>query len=347
MRGIMNFVLPAAVVLAAPVAPASHPAVAAPLLHPAERWPVAGDGGWDYLLADTLARRLYVSHGTQVEVLDLDRGTRLGRIDSTAGVHGIAVAHDLRRGFITCGRDSSLLIFEIDSLRVLQRVPVPGRNPDAVLYEPSSRRVVTFNGGSASVTVFDAATGTVVGTIAVGGKPEFAVCDGRGKVFVNIEDTSELLELDPGTLKVDRRWSIAPGEGPTGLAIDRRHRRLFSVCGNLTMVVSDADRGKVVATLPIGAGVDGVVFDSRRGLAMSSNGAGTITVVREETPSKFVVVETDSTERGARTIELNESSGVVFLPTAQLGPPPPATPDRPRPRPTIVPGTFHVLVLRP
>jgi DNA-binding beta-propeller fold protein YncE len=347
MRIFLPDALLIAALFAAPVVPAAGGATAAPLLHSAARWPVAGEGGWDYVLADGTSRRLYLSHGTGVDVLDLDRGTTLGRIDSTAGVHGIAVAHALHRGFITCGRDSSLLIFDLDHLRPLGRVPVPGRNPDAVLYEPSSRRVLTFNGGTANVTVVDATTGAIVGTVAVGGKPEFAVDDGRGKVFVNIEDTSELLELDPATLKVGRRWSVAPGEQPTGLAIDLKHRRLFSVCGNRTMVVSDADQGKVVATLPIGAGVDGVIFDPRRGLAISSNGEGTITVVRELTPSKFTVVETDSTEPGARTIALDEGTGAIYLPTAELGPPPAPTPDRPHPRPTILPGTFHVLMLRP
>jgi DNA-binding beta-propeller fold protein YncE len=333
----------AAALAFAPFALASSP----PLFHPAPSWTLGGEGGWDYVTVDARARRLYVSHATRVEVRDLDRGDSIGVIEPTPGVHGIAIASDLGRGFVSCGRDSSVLVFDLASLRTLERVPVPARNPDAILYEPTTKRVFTFNGGSASATAFDAASATLVGSIDVGGKPEFAVADGKGKVFVNIEDKSEVLELDPKALRVVRRWSIAPGEEPSGLAIDRARRRLFSVCGNRTMVVSDADHGKVLISLPIGAGVDGAAFDSRRGLAISSNGEGSITVVKDESRDKFVVAETDSTQRGARTIAIDDSTGAVYLPTADFGPAPSPTPDRPRPRPSIVPGTFRILILKP
>jgi DNA-binding beta-propeller fold protein YncE len=283
----------------------------------------------------------------RIEVLDLDHGTMLGGLEPTPGAHAVAVARDLGRGFVSCGRESSVMVFSLDSLKEIARVPVQGRNPDAILYEPASKRVLTFNGGTANVTVLDAATGQVLGLVDLGGKPELPVADGNGRVFVNIEDKSEVLEFDPAAMKVLRRWSIAPGEEPSGLAIDRGHRRLFSVCGNHLMVISDADKGTVVGTAPIGGGVDGVVFDTKRALAISSNGEGTVTVVHEDSPSRFSVVETDSTERGARTIALDEKTGAVFLPTASFGETPAPTPERPRPRPAIVPGTFRILVLRP
>jgi DNA-binding beta-propeller fold protein YncE len=326
------------------------PVAAAPpvrLFHAIRPWTIGGEGGWDCLLADAEGRRLYVSHGTRVEVLDLDHGDSIGVIAPTPGAHAIAVASELGRGFVSCGRDSSVLIFDLRDLHTVERVALPARNPDLILYEPLSKRVLAFNGGSANATVLDGATGAIVGSVDLGGTPEFAVADGKGRVFVNIEDKSEVLELDPRELRVVRRWSIAPGEGPSGLAMDRAHRRLFSVCGNQKMVVSDADSGKVIATLPIGDRVDGVAFDPKRGLAISSNGEGTITVVREASPQEFVVAETDTTQRGARTIALDERTGALYLATADFGPAPAPTPDRPRPRPAVVPGTFRVLVLRP
>jgi DNA-binding beta-propeller fold protein YncE len=322
-------------------------AAPAPLFHAGPRWTLGGEGGWDLLTADAATRRLYVSHGTRVEVLDLARRARLGVIEPTPGVHCIALAPDLHRGFVSCGRDSSMLVFDLDSLRTLQRVALPARNPDVILYEPTTHRVFTFNGGSDNATAIDGATTALLGNIALGGRPEFAVADGRGKVFLNIEDKSEVVELDPRELTVRRRWSIAPGEEPSGLAIDRARHRLFSVCGNRTMVISDAERGKVIATVPIGDGVDGVVYDSRRGLVISSNGEGTITVVKAPPTGAFTVAETDTTERGARTIALDDSTGTLYLPTADFGPPPSPTPDRPHPRPSIVPDTFRLLVYAP
>lgn len=317
------------------------------LLHLAAPWTIGGEGGWDALTADSDARRLYVSHSTRVEVLDLDHGTPLGAIEPASGVHDIAIAADLRRGFVSCGRESSVLVFDLDSLRVLQRIPVTGRNPDAMAYEPKSHRVLAFNGGTANATVIDASSGTVLGTIALGGRPEFAVADGTGAVFVNIEDTSELAKLDPVAMTVVRRWPLAPGQEPSGLAMDLVHRRLFSVCSNKLMVVSDADRDTVIASVPIGTRVDGVAFDARRGLAISSNGEGTVTVVKEISPTVFEVAETDSTALGARTIALDSKTGAVYLSTATLGVAPPATPEMPRPRMPVVPGTFRVVVLRP
>jgi DNA-binding beta-propeller fold protein YncE len=337
-------VLGAAFVVAGPAPRAADPER---LYHVAKRWQIGGEGGWDDLAADTASRRLYVSHGTRVEVRDLDRGDSLATIAPTPGVHGIALAPDLDLGFISCGRDSSVVAFDLASSSLKLRIPVGARNPDAILYEPVTHRVLVMNGGSASATVLEARNGAIVGTIALGGRPEFAVADGRGKVFVNIEDTSELVRLDAKSLKVEARWPLAPGEGPSGLAMDRARRRLFSVCGNRTMVVMDADRGSVIASLPIGSGVDGVAFDPDRGLASASNGEGTLTVVREASPGRFEVAETDTTERGARTVTLDERTGTLYLTTASFGPPPEPTAERPHPRGAILPGTFRVLVLEP
>ena len=306
---------------------------------------MTGDGGWDCLTVDPAARRLYITHANGVDVIDLDHGTSRGRIEPAQGVHAVALAPELHRGFVSCGRESAVLVFDLATLDTLRRVPLPsGRNPDLMLYEPTTRRVFSFNGGTDNSTALDAATGDVVGDVALGGKPEFAVADGCGKIFVNLEDKSEMVEFDPKSLVVLRRWSLAPGDGPTGLAMDRAHRRLFSACGNETLVVSDADAGRVIAAVPIGRGTDGVVFDPARQLAISSNGEGTLTVIREASSSRFTVVSTDSTERGARTIALDERTGRVFTVTASFGPPPEPTPERPRPRPPVLPGTFHVLV---
>jgi len=311
----------------------------------ATRWPVSGDGGWDYPTADAATHRLYLSHNNGVDVLDLDKGTPVGRIEPATGVHGIAIAPGLGRGFVSCGRESCVLVFDLKTLATITKLPVAGRNPDAILYEPATKRVFTFNGGSSNATAFDAASGAALGAIPLGGKPEFAVADGHGRAWVNIEDQSELVEFDPAKLTVVRRWKVSPGEEPSGLAIDAAHERLFSVCGNGTLVVSDGAAGAVLTTLPIGHGVDGVAFDPKTGLVVSANGEGTATVIHEDSPAKFVVVATDSTERGARTITVDTATGRFFTPTASFGPAPEPTPERPHPRPSIVPGTFHVVVL--
>lgn len=317
----------------------------APHFHVAAKWSVSGDGGWDYLTADAAGRRLFVTHANGVDVLDLDKGTVIGRVDSTLGVHGVALAPELGRGFVSCGRESSVLVFDLKTLRPLRRDWITGRNPDAILYEPVTKRVFTFNGSTANLSAIDAATDSVLGNTALGGKPEFAAADGKGRVFVNIEDTSELVEFDAKTLAVVRRWSLAPAEEPSGLAFDRAHRRLFSVCGNGKMAISDADAGKLITTVPIGKGPDAAVFDAARAIAISTNGEGTVTVVHEDSPSQFTAVATDSTERGARTAAIDEKTGRVFSVTASFGPPPEPTADRPHPRPPILPGTFHVVVL--
>ncbi len=309
-----------------------------------KRVEVGGEGGWDYLVVDAAARRLYVSHATRVVVLDADSYAPLGEIPDTPGVHGIALAPELGRGFVSNGRGGTATIFDLKTLKTLGEVKT-GANPDAILYEPVTQRVFTFNGSSHDATVIEAATGTVRATLALGGKPEFAVTDGRGQVFVNLEDRAEILTLDARGLTLGARWPLAPCEAPTGLALDGLHRRLFAGCGNRLAAVVDADSGRLVTTLPIGGGVDGLAFDPERALAFSSNGEGTLSVIREESPDRYRVVENAATQAGARTIALDPQTHRLFLPTAQLGPAPPATPENPRRRPPIVPGSFVVLVV--
>ena len=310
-----------------------------------QRATLGGEGGWDLLAVDAVGHRLYVARGTHVMVIDADTLKLVGEIPDTAGVHGVAVASDLGRGFTSNGRTSNSTIFDLKTLAKVGEVKT-GENPDAILYEPKSHRVLAFNGRSKDVTVIDAKAGTVAGTLALEGKPELAVEDGKGTVFVNLEDKSEVVALDPVALKVKGRWSLAPCEEPTGLAIDRAHRRLFASCGNKMMAVMDADSGKVVTTVPIGQGPDGAAFDSDRQLVFSPNGRdGTVTVIHEIAPDKFEVVQTVDTSRSARTVDLDPKTHKLYLVAAQFGSPPSPTPEQPRPRPAMVPGTFEVLVV--
>lgn len=317
---------------------------AGPGYHLVKTYPLGGDGGWDYLTFDPASRHVFLSRATHVVVIDADSGKNVGEIPDTPGVHGIALAPEFDRGFISNGREGTVTIFDLKNLKVLGKIPV-GENPDAILYDPASKRVFTFNGKSHDSTAIDAAKGTVLGTIKLNGKPEFAVSDESGKVFVNIEDTSQLVELDPNKLEVKSRWPLAPCEEPSGLAIDRKHRRLFSGCSNKLMAVVDADSGKIISTLPIGEGVDANAFDSETGLAFASCGEGVLTVVHEDSADKFSVVENVPTQRGARTMTLDPTKHQVFLVTAKFGPPPAATAEQPRPRPAILPDSFVVLVV--
>lgn len=314
--------------------------------HLVQTIPVGGEGGWDYLLADAAARRLYVSHATQVEVLDLDNGAVVGKVSNTPGVHGIALAPDLGRGFTSNGRAATVTIFDLKTLATLGEVPT-GKNPDAILFDPATQRVFTFNRGSGDSTVIDAAKGAVVGTIPLGGKPEFAATDGEGHVYVNLQDQNAVAALDSRKLVVEHRWPLAPGEDPTGMAIDLRNHRLFIGCGNKVMAVLDTKNGTVVTTLPIGSGVDANSFDPETGLAFSSDGDGTLNVIREDAPDRFHVVENVPTVKGARTMALDTRTHKVFLPIAEYGPVPAATKENPRPRPPVKPGTFAILVLGP
>ncbi len=306
---------------------------------------VGGDGGWDYLIADAAARRLYISRATHVIVLDLDSGKTVGDIADTPGVHGIALAPELGRGFVSNGREGTVSIFDLKTLATMSKVKA-GENPDAILYDPATRRVFTFNGKSQDSTAIDAAQGTVLGTIKLDGKPEFAASDGKGEIFVNIEDKSELTAIDPNKLVVKSTWPLAPCESPSGLSMDRKHRRLFVGCDNKMMAVVNADTGKVLATPAIGDGVDATAFDEETGLAFAScGGEGVLTVVREESQEKFSVAENVPTQAGARTMALDSKTHNVYLVTAKFGPPPVATADNPHPRRSILPDSFVVLVV--
>ncbi|HEV7587366.1 MAG TPA: YncE family protein [Longimicrobium sp.] len=304
-----------------------------------------GDGGWDYLTVDGRGRRAFLSRGTHVMVVDLRGDSVAGDIPATPGVHGIALAPELGKGFTSNGRDSSVTVFDLRTLATTGSVRGTGRNPDAILYDPATRRVFTFNGGSSSATAIDAARGTIAGTVALAGKPEAAVLDGAGHVWVNIEDKSEIQEFDARTLRSLGHWALEGCEEPSGLAIDRAHGRLFSVCSNGKMAVTNMALHRVVATLPIGEGADGAAFDPSAGMAFSSNGDGTMTVVHQDAPDRYRVVQTLPTQRGARTIALDPATHRVYTVTAELGTAPAATAENPRPRRPVVPGTFVLLTI--
>ena len=303
--------------------------------------PVPGDTGWDYLKFDSTTRRLFISHGTHCVVVDVDNGKVVGDITGMQGIHGIVLAPEFNRGFITDGRAAKVVIFDLKTLQVTGSAPA---DPDAdgVVYDPASKRVFTMNGDSKSSTVIDAATGNVVGKIDLGGSPEFPVADGKGHVYANIESTSEIVQIDSNTMKITNRWPLAPGQSPSGLAMDTEHGILFSGCHNKMMAIVDANTGKVIASPAIGQGVDATRFDAGTGYAFSSNGDGTLTVIHEDSPTQFSVVENVTTERGARTMALDPTTHQVFLATAQVeripNPPPHTRPFK------IVPGTFHILV---
>jgi len=307
---------------------------------------LGGEGFWDYLICDSAARRLYISRGTHVMVVDADSYNVMGDIPGTEGVHGIALAPEFGRGFTSNGRANTVTIFDLKSLKTLGTAPT-GNGPDAILYDPASKRVFTFDGRGNTATGIDAATGSIVGTVALGGKPEFAVSDGQGSLYDNLEDKSELVRIDSKTLQVTARWPLAPCESPSGLAMDTAHRRLFAGCHNRMMAVVDADTGKVIATPPIGQGVDANAFDPGTQRAFSSNGDGTLTIVKEDAPDKFTVEADVATQRGARTMARDLATHRIFLVTAEFGPAPAPTPAQPRPRPAMVPGTFTLLVVGP
>jgi len=304
---------------------------------------VGGDGFWDYLAFDSPTRRLFISRGTRVMVLDVDSEKIVGEIPDTPGVHGIALAPDRGNGFTSNGMAGTISIFDLKSLQVIGHAQA-AMNPDAIVYDPATKQVFAMNGRSGSATVVDAVTGKVAGTIPIGGKLEFAVSDGAGHVYVNVENKSEEVELDARNLTVMAHWPLDPCKDPSGLAIDAKHRRLFAGCGNKMMAVVDADSGKVLATPPIGAGVDSNQFDPGTGFAFASNGSGTLTVVHEDSPDQFSVLEDVPTQQGARTMALDLKTHEVYLVTAEFAPPQAPTPDNPHPRPSLVPDSFVVLV---
>jgi YVTN family beta-propeller protein len=280
--------------------------------------PIPGEGSWDYLSVDEGARRLYVSHGTQVEVVDVDSGAVVGNIPNTPGVHGIAVAAELGRGFVSNGKASTVTIFDLKTLKPIADVPT-GQKPDAIIFDPATSRVFAFNGGSNSATAIDAATGKVAGTIDLGGGPEFAAADGNGFVYNNLEDESLVLKIDSRKLTVVQRWPTAPCASPSSMAMDRANHRLFLGCRSKVMAVMNADTGQVITTLPIGDHVDATAFDPATKLIFNSNGEGTVTVIRQDSPDKYSLVETVKTLPKAKTMALDSKTHRLFLSTAEAG----------------------------
>jgi YVTN family beta-propeller protein len=301
--------------------------------------PVGGDGGWDYLSVDSAASRLYVSHGTKVVVIDLDKELVVGEITNTPGVHGLAPAPDLGRGFVSCGRENKAAIVDLKTLETLSKVDT-GQNPDGMLYEPVQQEVYMFNGRGNSATVIDAKAGKVVATIPLGGKPEFAQADPKaGRVYDNLEDKSEVVSIDSKTHEVVSRWPIAPGEEASGMALDAAHHRLFLGCGNKLMVMMDSATGKVVGNVPIGDGVDANAFDPGTQLAFASCGDGTTTIAHEDSPDKLSVVQRLTTERGAKTMTLDPKTHKIYLGSAKFD-----APAEGQRRGRQVPNSFKILV---
>jgi DNA-binding beta-propeller fold protein YncE len=300
---------------------------------------VEGEGGWDYISVDELNNRIFVSHSMVAQAVDIKTGKIAGTIPDTKGIHGIAVASDLNKGFTSNGRDSSVTVFNLKTLEVITKISGTGRNPDAILYDPFSKKVFTFNGRSSNATVIDAIENKIVTTIPLDGKPEFSVTDGKGEIFVNIEDKSCINVINSTTLKVEKRWPIAPGEEPSGLAFDVQNHRLFSVCSNKLMVITDSETGKVIASMPIGDRCDGVAFDPENKRAYSSNGEGTITVVQEVDKDNFKVLETIVTQPGARTITLDKATHHLYLPAAEYE----SAPSAENRRPPLKPNSFTIL----
>lgn len=309
--------------------------------HVIKEIPIGGEGGWDYLTVDSAAHRLYVSHATKVVVVDLEKDAVVGEIPNTPGVHGIALAPDLGKGFTSNGKANTVSIFDLKSLEVAGQIQT-GQNPDSILYEPLSHRLFTFNGKSKDATVIDARTGTVSGTIPLGGKPEFSVTDGTGKVFVNIEDTGEIAAIDAASMKVTKRFSLKPCDSPSGLSIDPKSVTLFSVCDGKLMAVSNGKTGQLVSTLAIGEGPDGSAFDPSTQTAFSSNGDGTLTVISKEA-GQWTSLTPVQTARGARTIALDPKTHKLYLPAAEIDTTGGALPPGARPR--YKPGSFKILIV--
>ncbi len=310
-----------------------------------QKFTLGGEGGWDYLTYDPASKHLFISRGTRVMVVDPEKGSVVGEIPNTTGVHGIAIANDVGKGFTSNGRDNTVTVFDLKDLKETAKIKLEGgENPDAIIYDPASKRVFTFNGRSKNATAIDAANGTVVSNIPLDGKPEFAAADGKGMVYVNIEDKAEVVAIDSKKATVVNTWKINGCEEPSGLAMDVKNRRLFAGCGNKVMAVVDADNGKVVTTLQIGEGVDATGFDPGTGLAFSSNGDGTLTVVHEDSKDKFTVAQNAPTLKRARTMALNPGNHEVYLVTAEFEDAPPAANGQ-RTRPAMKPGTFMLLVM--
>jgi YVTN family beta-propeller protein len=311
--------------------------------HVADHWKIGGEGGWDYLLSDDAAHRLYVTHGPRVEVIDSTNGHAIGAITGLKGTHGVALNPDGKTGYISDGGANAIVVFDRATLAIQQTVTA-GTNPDGIAFEPVTSTVWAFNGRSQDLSVMDAGSNTIVATIPLPGKPEFPRADGEGKVFVNIEDKNLIVELDAKTKKIVTSWPLTGCESPSGLAIDPAKHRLFSVCSGKQMAISDYQAGKLIALASIGDRPDAAGFDPKTGDAFSSNGEGTLSIIDTRKPG-FPSIETVTTVQGARTMAFDASTGRIFLSTAKYGPPPAPTEANPRPRPTVLPDTFEILVL--
>ena len=308
------------------------------------RMPIGGDGGWDYLTVDPDSHRIYISRGTHVMIVDELSGKVIGDIPDTKGVHGIAIAADLGKGFTSNGGAATVTVFDLKTLKPLSEVKTTGENPDSIIYDPQTKRVFTFNGKSSNATAIDATTGKVVGTVTLAGKPEEPALDGKGNIFVNIEDKSSMQEFDTKTLAVKGSWPLAPCEGPSAIAYDAAHRRLFAACDKV-MVVVNADTGKVVASPPIGGDPDGNGFDPSTGLLFAACREGLVSVLHQDSPDKYSAVTNVTTQFGTRTMTLDPKTHHVFTVTADFKPAGPPTADNPRPRPQPIAGSFVVLEL--
>lgn len=318
---------------------------AAQSYHIVHRYKVGGEGFWDYLSLDTATNRLFITRGSHVMVIDPSNGKVVGDIHGFDRAHGTAFDDQANKGFTTSGADSTVVMFDLTSLKVLGRIPV-NVDDDAILFDPATQHIFTMNGDAQTASVIDPVAGTRIGTVDLGAKPEFGVSDGQGHVYVNLESSSELAEIDARTMKVTRKWPLAPCESPSGLAIDTEHHVLFSGCHNQVMAMSDAVSGKVIASVPIGRGVDACRYDAGTGLAFASTGDGAITVIHEDSPTRFRVVDTVRTAEGARTMELDPRTHTLYTATAEFGPEPTSPANGRRRRPPMIPGSFTLYVLQ-
>jgi DNA-binding beta-propeller fold protein YncE len=312
--------------------------------HVIRRIPVGGEGNWDYLRVDPDAKRIYLSRGTHMMVVDETSGKVIGDLPDTKGIHGVALAPELNKGFTSNGGDQSVTVFDLKTIKPITVIKVTGENPDSIIYDPQSKRVFTFNGRSSNATAIDATTNKVVGTVMLNGKPEEPALDGRGNMFVNLEDKSSILEFDTKTLAVKGSWPLAPCEGPSALAYDSAHHRLFAACDKILAVVN-ADTGKVVASPPIGGDPDGDGFDPGTGMVFAACREGLVSVLHEDSPDKYSAVGNITTQFGTRTMTLDPKTHHVFTVTADFKAAAAPTPDNPRPRPQPIENSFVILEL--
>lgn len=306
---------------------------------------VGGEGRWDLLTFDAKQHRLFVSRANHVQVIDAVSGKVVGDIPGTEGVHGIALADEFNVGFTSNGKSNSVTVFDLKTLNVIENINITGINPDVIIYEPKSKHIFAFNGRSNNATVIDTASLKEIASISLPGKPELAVSDESGKVFVNLEDKSQIVVIDSSSNKVIKTYALGSGTEPTGLAFDEKHHRLFSVCANNKMEILDSETGKVISEQIIGTGPDSAAFDPNLGIALSSNGDGTLTLVKENDPDHFSVIQNVATQKGARTMAYDSDKHIAYLVTASFGETPPATNEQPKPRPAIMPNSFVVLAV--